>query len=70
MKVDYFFLFKCGLAVLGVLILLQWLPMGCESITRCLPCDQHSSEYNYSAWIMIGLGVWGLWRLLAGRGRG
>ena len=65
MRLDYFFLFKCGLAIVAVLILLQWLPVGCDSIPQSMPGDSHSSDYNYAAWVMIGLGGWGLWRLLA-----
>ena len=64
MKLDYFALFKFALMVFGLLLLAQWLPDGCSKISNSLPGAQHTPEYNRFAWIMIGLGAWGLSRLL------
>lgn len=64
MRLDYFFLFKCGITVLIVLIVFGWLPAGWASVLQSLPAPSHSPEYNRFAWVLIGIGVWGLYRLM------
>lgn len=64
MKLDYFGLFKFAIMIFGLLLMAQWLPEGCSSIRDSLPAGHHTPEYNRFAWIMIGIGGWGLLRLL------
>ena len=63
MRIDYWALFKLGLLVFFVLLLLGWLPDGIHGINRVLPSRMHTGEYNRAAVVLIVMGLVGLGRL-------
>ncbi len=64
MNIDYFALFKFGLLVLAVLVLVQFLPAGLEAFRLMVPSARHTGEYNRAVFVILVIGTIGLIRLL------
>ena len=68
MRIDYWALFKLGLLVFAVFLLMGWLPGGIHGFSRVLPAHSHTGEYNRAAFVLIVIGLVGLGRM--GRRKG
>ena len=68
--IKYWNLFLLGLAILAGVIVWHWVTDAATACRHLLPSAGNTSKYNAAAWAMLGLGVWGLLRLLKQQPRG
>ena len=68
MRMNYWALFKLGLLVFAVLLLIGWLPGGIHGLRSALPSHLHTGEYNRAAIVLLVIGIIGLGRM--GRRKG
>ncbi len=64
MKIDYWRLFLLALAILAGMIVYRWFAHAGSAFSGILPSSHNNPRYNTAAWVMFGLGVWGLVRVL------
>ena len=67
---DYVKLLKFAVAILLAVIVLRWVKDAPAGTFNLLPSRRHTSYYNFASIAMVGIGAWGLARILKHKKKG